>query len=126
MGTSEFYSVVEEMDGVVDSLVVDTGSLITEGLLLLFVVMNEGTGLDDSFHEQLASRLRTHLSPRHVPDQIHTIPEVPRTLNGKKVEVPVKKILMGESADVAISRDALSNPGSIGFFEALAGTLDPA
>jgi acetoacetyl-CoA synthetase len=121
MGTSEFYQVVEEMDEVTDSIVVDTGRAGAEGRLLLFVVTREGFRLDDALRGRIRDRLRRELSPRHVPDEMHAIPEVPRTLNGKKLEVPVKRILMGTPPDRAISRDAMSNPDCLQLFIELAG-----
>lgn len=123
MGTSEFYQIAEEMDEVLDSLVVDTGRVGAEGRLLLFLVLKQGAELDDDLRGRIGRRLRVELSPRHVPDEIHAIPEVPRTLNGKKLEVPVKRVLMGTPVDEAISQDAMSNPQSLDYFVELAGYL---
>ena len=120
MGTSEFYSVIDELEEVVDSLVVDTSSLGNEGKLLLFLVLGEGVQLDDDLTAKLKARLRSALSPRHVPDEVYAVPEVPRTLNGKKVEVPVKRILLGESPDVVVTPSSLANPDSIQYFVDLA------
>ena len=121
MGTSEFYRVVEELPEVLDSLVIDTTQLGTEGKLYLFVVMRDGHSLDDEMKRKIASAIRTNLSSRHVPDEMHQIPETPRTLNGKKLEVPVKKILTGVALEQAVSMDALANPESVRFFVDLAG-----
>ncbi len=123
MGTSEFYRVVDEMDEVVDSLVVDTGVAGREGRLLLFLVLRDGVTLDDPLKASVARRLREQLSPRHAPDEILAIPEVPRTLNGKKVEVPVRRILAGDPVAETISPDAMSNPASLDVFVKLAGEL---
>ena len=123
MGTSEFYQIAEEMDEVLDSLVVDTGRVGAEGRLLLFLVLKQGAELDDDLRGRIGRRLRVELSPRHVPDEIHALPEVPRTLNGKKLEVPVKRVLMGTPVDEAISQDAMSNPQSLDYFVELAGYL---
>ena len=120
MGTSEFYRVVEEFAEIVDSLVIDTSRLGIEGKLLLFVVMQDGIELNDEFKAKIAAAIRSNLSPRHVPDEAYSIQEVPRTLNGKKLEVPIKKILSGISVDDAVSKDALSNPYSLEFFVGLA------
>ena len=120
MGTSEFYRVVEAMDEVLDSLVVDTGLPNKDGRLLLFLVLREGAALDASLRATIAKRLRTQLSPRHTPDEILAIAEVPRTLNGKKVEVPVRKILAGAPVGDAISLGAMSNPASLRVFVDLA------
>ena len=116
MGTSEFYRVVDELPEVASSLVVDTSSLGKEGKLLLFLVLNKGMLLDQSLMTKLRRRLRSALSPRHVPDEILAVPDVPRTLNGKKVEVPVKRILLGEPPEVVITPSSLENPDSINYF----------
>jgi acetoacetyl-CoA synthetase len=118
MGTSEFYRVVEGFDEVLDSLVIDT-SANEEGELLCFVVLAEGTTLDD-VEPRLRTELRKALSPRHVPDRFIPVAAVPRTLNGKKCEVPVKKILKGVDPDRAVSRDALANPEALQPFLAYA------
>ena len=116
MGTSEFYRIVDEFPEVVSSLVVDTSSLGKEGKLLLFLALSEDTLLDDALIVKLRTRLKSTLSPRHVPDEILAVPEVPRTLNGKKVEVPVKRILLGESPEEVITASSLENPDSINYF----------
>jgi acetoacetyl-CoA synthetase len=123
IGTSEFYRVIEEMPDVLDSLVVDTGGLGREGRLLLFIVLPDGTELDENLRSSIRRRLREAMSPRHVPDEIYAVPEVPRTINGKKLEVPVKRILEGTPADVACSPDAMSNPQALRFFVDLAQRL---
>jgi len=120
MGTSEFYRVVEELPEVLDSLVIDTGELGREGRLLLFIVLRDGAALDDRLRAAIRDRLRAQLSPRHVPDEIHQVAEIPRTLNGKKLEVPVKRILSGAPPDRAASRDALANPAAFDAFVQIA------
>ncbi|MGH3622927.1 MAG: acetoacetate--CoA ligase, partial [Sciscionella sp.] len=113
MGTAEFYRVVENVDEVADSLVIDTsGASDTDGELLCFVVLAPGASLED-IEPTLRRELRSQLSPRHVPNRFIVIDEVPRTLNGKKCEVPVKRILAGRAVDSAVSRDALANPESL-------------
>ncbi len=117
LGTAEFYSVVEAMPQVADSLVVHLED--TEGgagELLLFVVLAEGVELDDALRRDIARELRTHLSPRHVPDALHAVPALPKTLSGKKLEVPVKKILRGAAVDDAAAKGALANPESLDAF----------
>ena len=114
MGTSEFYSVVEALPEIADSLVVDTGSLEDAiGKMWLFVVLKAGIELDTALKRRIKDVLKTELSPRHVPDQIRAIEAVPRTLNGKKLEVPVKRILLGEAPNKVASRDTLANPRAL-------------
>lgn len=120
MGTSEFYRVIEDIPEVTDSLVIDTSQLGTEGKLLLFVVLVGDALLDGSLRERISRRVRSSLSPRHVPDAIHQIFEVPRTLNGKKLEVPIKKILNGADPVSSVSEGALANPQAIQYFVQLA------
>jgi acetoacetyl-CoA synthetase len=121
LGTSEFYSVVEGMDEVVDSLVVHLEDAEGgPGELLLFVVLAEGRTLDDDLRAQIGKQLRTALSPRHVPDQIYQVRAVPRTLSAKKLEVPVKRILTGTPVEAAAAKGALANPESLTAFEELA------
>jgi acetoacetyl-CoA synthetase len=113
MGTSEFYRVVEGFDEVADSLVIDTSSVDNpDGELLCFVVLATGSSLS-TVEPLLRAELRSGLSPRHVPNRFIVIDEVPRTLNGKKCEVPVKKILAGMDPTRAVSRDALANPDAL-------------
>ncbi len=113
MGTSEFYRVVETVPEIEDSLVIDTsGAGTSDGQLLCFVVLTPDVELAD-IEPRLRRELRTQLSPRHVPDRFVVIDEVPRTLNGKKCEVPVKKILTGTPPEQAVSRDALRNPDAL-------------
>ena len=111
MGTSEIYSAVEGLPDVVDSLVIEDN-----GSMLLFVVLRPDADLDDDLVARIRTRLREYCSPRHVPDEIKSIAEVPRTLSGKKLEVPVKKILMGADPARAASRDSLANPDALDFF----------
>ena len=121
LGTAEFYAVVEGLPEVLDSLVVhleQEGN--PNGELLLFVVPAEGRELDDELRGQIRRELRAALSPRHVPDTIHQVKAVPRTLSGKKLEVPVKRILTGTPVNQAAARGALANPESLESFEALA------
>jgi acetoacetyl-CoA synthetase len=120
IGTSEFYRAVEELPEIADSLVVDTGALGREGKLVMFVVLAPGASLDGGLRARLAEKLRRELSPRHVPDELHVVPEIPYTLNGKKVEVPVKRILLGMPLERAISRDAVRDPGCLQYFVDLA------
>lgn len=121
MGTADFYAVVEAFPEVADSLVIDTTALgaTVEGELLCFVVLTADADLA-GVEPALRKALRTQLSPRHVPDRFIPVETVPRTLNGKKCEVPVKKILAGADPDTAVSRDALLVPGALDFFVSIA------
>jgi acetoacetyl-CoA synthetase len=110
MGTSEFYRVVEDLPEVTDSLVIDTGTLGTDGKLVLYLVLAPGQALTGELTATIKSALRSALSPRHVPDEIHQVPGVPRTLSGKKLEVPVRKILTGTPLTEAADPDSLANP----------------
>jgi len=121
IGTAEFYGIVEGLPEIADSLVVHLEDPAGgPGELLLFVVTRDGATLDDGLRGRVSAALRSELSPRHVPDRIQAVPAVPRTLSGKKLEVPVKRILLGASAEVAASRDALADPRALQPFEALA------
>jgi acetoacetyl-CoA synthetase len=113
MGTSEFYRVVEALPEVADSLVVDTGSLDGEDKLWLFVVPAPGVPWSEAVKQKIRATLRSEVSPRHVPDEIVEIREVPRTLSGKKLEVPVKRILMGTAVERAINPGTLANPAAV-------------
>ncbi|MFI6451486.1 acetoacetate--CoA ligase [Streptosporangium amethystogenes] len=110
MGTSEFYRVVEGFEEIADSLVIDTGQLGQEGRLLLYVTMVEGETLRDDLVMRLRRELRERLSPRHVPNEIIEVPGIPRTLSGKKLEVPIRKILLGVPPEKAANLDAMANP----------------
>ena len=121
LGTSDFYAVFEGFDEIADSLVIhredDEGG---SGELLLFVQLAAGATLDDALRARITGALRTELSPRHVPDAIEAVPAVPRTLSGKKLEVPVKRILDGTPPEVAASAGSLGDPTSLDWFVARA------
>jgi acetoacetyl-CoA synthetase len=123
MGTSEIYRAVLSIDAIVDALVVDLPKPGTEGWMPLFVVLRDGVRLDDELSREIARRVRERCSPRHVPDQVFQIEAVPRTLSGKVLEVPVKRILMGTPAARAASRDSLANPEALDYFSAMAADL---
>ncbi len=116
MGSSEIYRIVEGLPEVLDSLIVGVELPGGRYYMPLFVVLRDNIELDDALKAKIKEGLRTNISPHHVPDEIIAIPEVPRTLNGKKLEVPVKKLLLGFPVEKAVSMDALSNPQSIQFF----------
>jgi len=120
MGTSEIYRAVLAVDEVVDALVVDVPRAGEESWMALFVVPAEGAALDDALTRELARRIREECSPRHVPDDVFAIAAVPRTLSGKVLEVPVKRILAGVPAAEAASRDSLQDPAALDWFVELA------
>jgi acetoacetyl-CoA synthetase len=120
MGTSEIYRAVLAVDDVTDALVVDVPQEGQENDMPLFVVLREGAELDDDLVKQIRTRVREDCSPRHVPNSVRQIAEVPRTLSGKVLEVPVKRILMGEDPEKAASRDSLANPEALDWFVELA------
>ena len=126
MGTSEFYRAVEGFDEIGDSLVVDTGRLGAEGRLILYVVPAEGAELDDDLKNRLRAVLRAQLSPRHVPDEIYQVPGIPRTLSGKKLEVPVRKILHGMDPERAADPNALADPDVLKYFGRFQGSGEGA
>jgi acetoacetyl-CoA synthetase len=121
MGTAEIYSAVLALDDVVDALVVDVPREGTEGWMPLFVVLREGEELTDSLVDDIKRCIRSNCSPRHVPNEVHQIAAVPRTISGKALEVPVKRILMGQPADKVVSRGALANPEALDWFVKFAG-----
>jgi acetoacetyl-CoA synthetase len=123
MGTSEIYRAVLSLDEIVDALVVDVPRPGTEGWMPLFVVLREGAEVNDELRQEIARRVRERCSPRHVPDEVFAIREVPRTLSGKVLEVPVKRILMGTPAEQAASRDSLANPAALAYFTEMAARL---
>jgi acetoacetyl-CoA synthetase len=120
MGTSEIYRSVLSLPEVVDALVVDLPRPGTEGWMPLFVVLREGAALDEALVGEIRRRIREDCSPRHVPDEIRQIAEVPRTLSGKILEVPIKRILTGADPDKVASRDSLVNPRALDYFVELA------
>jgi len=124
MGTSEIYRAVLDVESVVDALVVDLPREGTDGWMPLFVVLRDGASLDDALVDEIRRRVREDCSPRHVPNEIRQIAEVPRTLSGKILEVPVKRILSGTPVDQAASRESLANPAALDYFVELAADTD--
>ncbi len=123
MGTSEIYSAVEGVEEISDSLVIDVHRPNGDSFMPLFVVLREDAELDDELKGKIKKSIRERTSPRHVPNEVFAVPDIPKTLNGKKLEVPVKKILTGTPPEQAASRDSLSNPESLDRFAELAGKL---
>jgi acetoacetyl-CoA synthetase len=116
IGTAEIYRAVLESEEILDALVVDLPKEGTDGVIELFVVLREGAELDDELKKTLAKAIRGRCSPRHVPDEVTQVAAVPRTLSGKVVEVPVKRILMGADPEKVVSRDSLANPEALDYF----------
>ncbi|MDF1482350.1 acetoacetate--CoA ligase [Extensimonas sp. H3M7-6] len=116
MGTSDIYSVVEALPEVLDSLVVDLEYLGRESYMPMFVVLRPGATLDQGLIDRIKNAIRTSVSPRHVPDEVFVVPEVPRTLTGKKLELPIKKLLLGHPLEKVVNRDALANSASLDWF----------
>jgi acetoacetyl-CoA synthetase len=127
MGTSEIYRAAAGVPDVLDALVVDVprrgGADAGELSMILFVVLRAGVELDEELAGRIKRRIREDCSPRHVPNEIRQIQEVPRTLSGKVLEVPVKRILMGAPPQEAASIDSLANPRSLDYFVELSTTL---
>ena len=120
MGTSEIYQAVHALPEIADSLVVDLELLGRASYMPLFVVLQPGVALDDDLRERIRRRLREQVSPRHVPDEIFVVDEIPYTLSGKKMEVPIRKILLGQPPEKAANQGAMRNPGALAYFIQLA------
>lgn len=116
MGSSEIYQAVEGLSEIRDSLVVDLEFLGRDSFMPLFVVLMPGCVLDETLRKRINEAIKSQVSPRFLPDEIVEIQEVPRTLSGKKLEVPVKKLLLGSAAEKVVNRDSMSNPNSFDFF----------
>ena len=120
LGSAEIYQAVEGLDTVLDSLVVDLEFLGRDSFMPLFVVPAKGIPFDDALKDQINAAIRSGVSARFIPNEIIEIMEVPRTLSGKKLEVPVKKLLLGQAAERVVNRDSMANPDSFDFFIAYA------
>jgi len=116
MGTAEIYRVVEELPEVRDSLVVDLEYLGRPSYMPLFVVLQQGLELNEHLKTRIVEQIRTKASSRHVPNEVIQVEDIPRTLSGKKMEVPVRKLLLGAASDKVANPDAMQNPGSFDFF----------
>ncbi len=123
MGTSEIYQAVESLDEVLDSLMVDLEMLGRESYLPLFVILREGVSLTDDLRRRIKQKIRKDISPRHVPSQIFAIDQIPYTLSGKKMEVPVRRILLGQDVSKVSNPGAMRNPEAISYFVELAAKL---
>jgi acetoacetyl-CoA synthetase len=120
MGTSEIYSAVEALPEVLDSMVVDLEYLGRDSYMPLFVALREGVKLDDKLRAALNDAIRQSLSPRFLPNDIFQVPEIPRTLSGKKQELPIKKLLLGQPLEKVVNKDAMSNPACLDWYVAFA------
>ena len=120
MGTSEIYSAVEALPEVLDSMVVDLEYLGKDSYMPLFVALRPGVELDAALRERINKAIRSALSPRFVPDDIFAVAEIPRTLSGKKQELPIKKLLLGQPLAKVVNKDAMANPGCLDWYEGFA------
>jgi acetoacetyl-CoA synthetase len=116
MGTSEIYSAVESLPEVLDSMVVDLEYLGKESYMPLFVALREGVTLDDALKSKINNAIKTALSPRFIPNAILQVAEIPRTLSGKKQELPIKKLLLGQPLEKVVNQDAMANPGCLDWY----------
>lgn len=123
IGTSEIYRAVDHIDDIVDSLIVEIPVEDNESIVPLFVIMEEGTTLTDEVKNNITQQIRVHCSPRHAPTHIYEVDDLPLTLNGKKLEVPIKRILMGDPVGNVVNRDSLANPDALDFFITFAKSL---
>ncbi|HEY8710179.1 MAG TPA: acetoacetate--CoA ligase, partial [Burkholderiaceae bacterium] len=120
MGTSELYSAVEALPEVLDSMVVDLEYLGRDSYMPLFVVLRTGVELDHAMKAKINEAIKTALSPRFIPNDIFQVAEVPRTLSGKKQELPIKKLLLGQPIEKVINKEAMANPGCLEWYVAFA------
>ncbi|MEW9677249.1 acetoacetate--CoA ligase [Lentibacillus sp. L22] len=116
MGTSEIYRAVDQVSSVADSLIVDIPDTQGNSFVPLFVIMKDGYELTEDIKQQIKRQIKEQCSPRHVPTAIYQVPDVPKTLNGKKLEVPIKKILMGKDVEQVVNKGSLANPKSLDYF----------
>jgi acetoacetyl-CoA synthetase len=120
MGTSELYSAVEALPEVLDSLIVDLEYLGRDSYMPLFVVLRDGHALDDAMRGRINKAIEAGLSRRFLPNEIFAVAEIPRTLSGKKQELPIKKLLLGQPIEKVINKDAMSNPACLDWYVAFA------
>ncbi|MFC0301984.1 acetoacetate--CoA ligase [Virgibacillus soli] len=116
IGTSEIYRAIDQIDGIKDSLIVDIPLNNGDSFVPLFIILNKDIVLTDTMKKEINNQIRIHCSPRHVPNAIYAVPDIPRTLNGKKLEVPVKKILMGQPLENVVNQGSLRNPETLSYF----------
>ena len=126
MGTSELYSAVESLPDILDSMVIDLETAVGESKLIMFLVLSRGAELDGHLRKQVADAIGKSLSPRFIPDEMIAAPGVPRTLSGKKQEIPIKRLLQGHPLEKVISRDAMANPEVLSWYTAFASRRLPS
>src|SRR5690625_1885262 len=124
IGTSEIYRAVDHIEEVVDSLIVDIPIDESDSIVPLFVVMKDGYRLTEGVKQNIKQQIRKHCSPRHAPTHVYAVNDLPVTLNGKKLEIPIKRILMGENVDDVVNKDSLANPEALKYFIDFAKTLN--
>jgi len=120
MGTSEIYAAVERLPEIIDSMVIELEQGNGESALVLFVVLRDGAGLDDGIRSRIGAAIRASLSPRFIPDEIHVAPGIPRTLSGKKQELPIKRLFQGRPIEKIINRDAMANAEVLAWYQDMA------
>lgn len=123
MGTSEIYRVVESLPEIADSLAIDLEALGRDSYMPLFVVLRDGATLDDELKQRIKKVIRSELSPHHIPDDIFAIEEIPYTLSGKKMEIPLRRILLGQEVEKAANPGAMRNPTAVDYFLRFRDTL---
>ncbi|PUF86871.1 MULTISPECIES: acetoacetate--CoA ligase [unclassified Geobacillus] len=124
MGTSEIYRAVESLDEVLESLIIDLELMGRKSFMPLFVVLQPGTSLDEELKEKIKNEIRQKVSPRFVPDEIYQVEQIPKTLNGKKMEIPIRKLLLGFPLEKAVNPGSMANPEALDFFIELAKTIE--
>ncbi len=123
MGTSEIYRAVESLDEVLESLIIDLELMGRKSFMPLFVVLQPGTSLDEELKEKIKNEIRQKVSPRFVPDEIYQVEQIPKTLNGKKMEIPIRKLLLGFPLEKAVNPGSMANPEALQFFIELSKQL---
>ncbi|BDG43046.1 acetoacetate--CoA ligase [Saccharococcus caldoxylosilyticus] len=124
MGTSEIYRAVEAVDEVLESLIIDLEMMGRTSFMPLFVVLKPGAVLDEALKEKIKQAIRQNVSPRFVPDEIYEVKQIPKTLNGKKMEIPIRKLLLGFPLEKAVNPGSMANPEALDFFIELAKTIE--
>ncbi|CAI8703554.1 acetoacetate-CoA ligase [Bacillus cereus VDM021] len=124
LGTSEIYRIVESLDAIMESLVVDLELLGRKSFMPLFVVLKPGVNMSNDLKEAIKAEIKQKVSPRFVPDEVYVVEQIPKTLSGKKLEVPIRKILLGFPAEKVVNQGSMVNPESLSFFMDLAQIIN--